>query len=185
MMIMKGPMRVNDITGSDVENHDGESLGTIHDLMVTHDGCVKYAVISYGGFMGLGDKLIVVPWSMFKHATNKFIIDVSKMNLDNAPTFDSDQWPNMTDDMWNEKVDAYYHSIGEGGTEVRAASTTEHTAMHSMSDTGRASEDEMYATDPSMGTINTGMEDEQVESEMPQHPHVMQSDKNPEHETMH
>lgn len=98
------------ITGTNVTNQKGESLGEIKDLMVdTSNGTITYAVLSFGGFLGLGDKYFAIPFEAFSvnTTTHKFVLNVDKDRLENAPGFDKDNWP-KTDDTkyWN---DLYTH----------------------------------------------------------------------------
>jgi sporulation protein YlmC with PRC-barrel domain len=82
--------------GNKVVNPEGEELGSIKDLMIDlDDGQVAYAVLSFGGFLGLGDKLFAIPWEAFSFEAEDHtaILDVDKEVLKNAPGFDKDHWP--------------------------------------------------------------------------------------------
>ena len=99
------------LIGDKVINHKNEDLGKIEDIMITlESGCVDYAVLSYGGFLGMGDKLFAVPWNAMTLDTEKhcFILNASKESLKNAPGFDKDNWPDTHDRVWQEKVYAFY-----------------------------------------------------------------------------
>ena len=99
------------VIGDKVVNPQGENLGKIEEVMLDiHDDRIAYAVLSFGGFLGLGDKLFAVPWQALKlDATNhRFILDESKERLMNAPGFDKDHWPNMADRSFGTKVYDYY-----------------------------------------------------------------------------
>jgi len=99
------------IVGTNVQNAQGESLGEIEDLMVnTHSGDVDYAVVSFGGFLGMGDKLFAVPLQAFNTDTDaeKMILDVPKDRLESAPGFDKDNWPKHGDTKWTQDVRTYY-----------------------------------------------------------------------------
>jgi len=79
-----------------VVNIEGEQLGNIKELMIDYeDGHVAYAVLSFGGFLGMGDKLFAIPWEALTMNTedHTFILDVDKEALKNAPGFDKDHWP--------------------------------------------------------------------------------------------
>jgi hypothetical protein len=67
-------------------------------------------VLSFGGFLGVGDKLFAVPWRALKLDTDNkcFILDVDKDRLRDAPGFDKDHWPSMADTQWASKVHSYY-----------------------------------------------------------------------------
>jgi sporulation protein YlmC with PRC-barrel domain len=98
------------IKGDKVVNTAGEDLGKIEELMVdVDDGRIAYAVLSFGGFLGMGDKLFAIPWQAFKlklhdHA---FLLDVPKETLENAEGFDKDNWP-VTSREWLSRTYTYY-----------------------------------------------------------------------------
>lgn len=99
------------ITGNNVRNAQGEDLGKVEDLMVnTQTGQVDYAVLSFGGFLGIGDKLFAVPMQAMQVDTenHEFVLNESKERLENAPGFDKDNWPNTADEAWNQTVRTYY-----------------------------------------------------------------------------
>ena len=84
------------IIGDKVINTAGEQLGNIKELMIEpEDGYIVYAVLSFGGFLGLGDKLFAIPWEALTLDTEEkaFIMDIDKNVLKNAPGFDKDHWP--------------------------------------------------------------------------------------------
>jgi sporulation protein YlmC with PRC-barrel domain len=104
-------MGANTLNGNDVFNKDGEDLGDIMEIMLDmRSGRVSYAVLSFGGFMGMGDKLFAVPWDALKLDTvnKRFTLDVNKERLESAPGFDKDQWPDMADATWERGVHAWY-----------------------------------------------------------------------------
>lgn len=111
----KGPgprlMGANTLDGNDVYNKQNEDLGDIKEIMLdVPTGRVAYAVLSFGGFLGMGDKLFAVPWNALALDTvnKRFVLDVSKKRLENAPGFDKDAWPDMADAKWAKEVHAYY-----------------------------------------------------------------------------
>lgn len=82
--------------GDKVVSPDGEDLGNLKELMIDMDeGRVNYAVLSFGGFLGLGDKLFAIPWEALTVNTedHTFILNVEKEQLEDAPGFDKDNWP--------------------------------------------------------------------------------------------
>jgi sporulation protein YlmC with PRC-barrel domain len=82
--------------GDKVVSPDGEDLGTLKEVMLDLDeGRVSYAVLSFGGFLGFGDKLFAIPWEALSINTedHTFILNVDKEQLENAPGFDKDNWP--------------------------------------------------------------------------------------------
>ena len=84
------------VIGDSVVNRAGENLGKIEELMLDLEkGRVAYAVLSFGGFMGMGEKLFAVPFEALKLDASRehFTLDVDKDKLKNAPGFDKDQPP--------------------------------------------------------------------------------------------
>jgi len=104
-------MSASTLMGNDVYNPEDENLGDIKDFMLdVHSGKICYAVLSFGGFMGMGSKLFAVPWRALKLDTEnkRFVLDVTEDQLKQAPGFDKDHWPDMTDAIWAQRIDAYY-----------------------------------------------------------------------------
>jgi sporulation protein YlmC with PRC-barrel domain len=93
-----------------VVNPDGEELGSIKELMIDMDkGQVNYAVLSFGGFLGMGDKLFAIPWDALtlNREDHSFILNVDKTQLENAPGFDKDDWPDEAQYSTGWLVDLY------------------------------------------------------------------------------
>ena len=104
-------MGANTLLGNDVYNKDGEELGDIKEFMIDMaTGKVAYAVLSYGGLLGLGDKLFAVPWAALALDTvnKRFTLNVLKSALKDAPGFDKDRWPSMSDRTWAGGVHEFY-----------------------------------------------------------------------------
>lgn len=104
-------MGADTLIGEDVYNHKDEDLGDIKEIMLDmNNGKIAYAVLSFGGFLGMGDKLFAVPWSALKLDTEnkRFILNVDKERLDSAPGFDKDNWPDMADPSWQNTINSYY-----------------------------------------------------------------------------
>ena len=104
-------MGANTLDGNDVFNRQGEDLGDIKEIMLDmSNGRVAYAVLSYGGFLGMGDKLFAVPWSALTLDTinKRFTLSVSVEALKEAPGFDKECWPSMTDKAWAGGVHKFY-----------------------------------------------------------------------------
>src|SRR5450759_740311 len=99
------------LTGTTVVNDNPEHLGKIEHLMIDLDnGRIAYAVLSFGWFLGMGDKLFAIPWSALTvdKVEKRFILNVDKEVLKRAPGFDKDKWPNMSDRTWGAGVYTYY-----------------------------------------------------------------------------
>jgi len=104
-------MGADTLMGNDVYNKLGEDLGDIKEFMIDMaSGSVAYAVLSFGGVLGLGDKLFAVPWKALELDTvnKRFTLDVTKDALKDAPGFDKDRWPRMADTAWSGAVHKFY-----------------------------------------------------------------------------
>jgi len=105
-------MDADTLIGDNVVNAAGESLGEIKAIMLdVTSGRVAYAVLSFGGFLGMGNKLFAIPWSALTldAGEKRFILNVSKDLLENAPGFDKDHWPSMADTTWATQLHSYYN----------------------------------------------------------------------------
>ena len=106
--------RLSSLTGMQVRNPSGEELGTIDDYVIDMEtGRISYVALSFGGFLGLGDKLFAIPFNamtLHHDADNNyyFVLAVPKENLEKAPGFDKEHWPNVADPKWSEEIDHYY-----------------------------------------------------------------------------
>ena len=104
-------MSATTLIGDGIRNPQGETLGDLKEIMLdTANGKIAYAVVSYGGILGLGDKLFAVPWSSFTidFENHKLILNVSKERLKDAPGFDKDHWPNFADPAFASTLGTYY-----------------------------------------------------------------------------
>jgi len=109
--IARRVLSASTIKGDDVVNAQGEDLGNIDDLMIDLErGRVAYAVLSFGGFLGMGDKLFAIPWeAMTVDQDNKrLVLNVDKELLKKAPGFDKNNWPDMADPAWGAELHSYY-----------------------------------------------------------------------------
>jgi sporulation protein YlmC with PRC-barrel domain len=108
---MQSVMAADTLTGNKVVNRQNEDLGTVEHLMIDMEkGCVAYAVLSFGGFLGMGDKLFAIPWISLMVDTDEkqFVLDIGRQALESAPGFDRAHWPNMADRAWSTEVSTYY-----------------------------------------------------------------------------
>ena len=104
-------MGADTLIGNDVYSQNNEDLGDIKEIMLdTASGKICYAVLSYGGFLGMGEKLFAVPWQALTLDTEneRFVLNVDSAKLDSAPGFDKDNWPNMADETWANSIHSYY-----------------------------------------------------------------------------
>ena len=99
--------------GANVENPQGQNLGDVKDVVIDRaSGRIVYAVVSFGGFLGMGEKLFAVPWGAFAQPRadkDTFVLATDKERLKNAPGFDKDNWPQMASREYVTNVYSYYN----------------------------------------------------------------------------
>jgi sporulation protein YlmC with PRC-barrel domain len=101
------------LSGDRVVNAKREDIGKIDEIMIDIPmGRVAYAVLSFGGFLGMGDKLFAIPWNRLTldEDNHVFLLDVDRETLERAPGFDKNDWPDMADRSWGSKIYTYYSS---------------------------------------------------------------------------
>lgn len=104
-------LSASNLIGKNIYNLEGEKLGEIKDVMLDVDlGRVAYAVLSFGGFLGMGDKLFAIPFEAFRlDATeDRIVLNVPKETLKNAPGFERDRWPSTADRRWATQIHEHY-----------------------------------------------------------------------------
>lgn len=112
-------MAASTLDGDKVMSSDGEDVGKIKDIMLdVSSGRIAYAVMSSGGFLGIGDKLLAIPWNALALDTDRkcFLLSVPAEVAKNAPGFDKDHWPVMADLAWATQLHEYYGSSPYWGT---------------------------------------------------------------------
>ena len=98
------------VEGTSVYNVAGDKLGTIDDLMIDKvSGQVRYAVLEFGGFLGMGTDRYPIPWNMLKYDTSQdgYVVPLDKRQLEAAPRYGQDAVPEY-DDAYRTSVDKYY-----------------------------------------------------------------------------
>lgn len=108
-------MGANTLIGDKVHNLQNEHLGDIKEIMLDmRTGKVAYAVLSFGGLFSIGEKLLAVPWGALQLNPEQkcFTLNIKKEHFDDAPGFDSSNWPNMADLSWAASINRYYQ-VGE------------------------------------------------------------------------
>ena len=104
-------LKASDMIGMKVEDMEGKGLGDIRDLVIDpEDGSVQYAVLEFGGFAGMGEKYFAVPWEalQLKQAEKKIALDVSKKDLKDAPGFDKNHWPDLSQEQQQIAIYEFY-----------------------------------------------------------------------------
>lgn len=98
------------VNGTSVYNTSGEKLGTVYDLMLGKiSGQVQYAIMSFGGFLGIGDKYHPLPWSQLSYDPREggFVVALDRNLLEGAPVYSRNEL-GMWDDLRGRDIDAYY-----------------------------------------------------------------------------
>ena len=108
---MQHLLSASSLIGTRVENPQGDNLGSIKEIMfdIPH-GRIAYAVLDFGGFLGINNKLFAMPWAGFELNTARevIVLDVPKEQLENAEGFDQDDWPDMSNPEFAARIYAYY-----------------------------------------------------------------------------
>jgi sporulation protein YlmC with PRC-barrel domain len=109
-----GAVRSSKVVGLKVKNEKGEDLGTIDELVITGNGKVVYVILAHGGFLGIGDNLIPIPWDTVKYDPEKeiAIVGIDKEILEKSPVFASKEWPDLSESGWRDKLQSYYKKVG-------------------------------------------------------------------------
>jgi len=99
------------VAGTAVYNRSGEHIGAIHDVMIDKpSGRVAYAVMSFGGFLGIGEDYYPIPWSLLKYQTAQqgYVVDLSRSQLEGAPSYHDGADPDWADRDYEAKLHGYY-----------------------------------------------------------------------------
>lgn len=105
-----GVLKASELIGMKVQGSDGKKLGKIRDLVIGPKGNVRYAVLDFGGFLGIGDKYFAVPWDALQRTANgkKIALDTTKRDLKKAPGFDKKHWPDFSDRQEQAVIYEFY-----------------------------------------------------------------------------
>jgi len=99
------------VEGTSVYNRQGESLGSIYNVMIDkRGGQVRYAVVQFGGLLGVGSSYYPLPWRALTYdaGMNGYIVDIDKDRLKNAPSHSASAAPNWTNPSYTRGIDRYY-----------------------------------------------------------------------------
>ena len=119
-------MGADTLIGDSVVNGQDDNLGEIKEIMLDmRTGQVAYAVLAFGGFLGMGEKLFAVPWQALQLDTvnKRFMLNVDKSRLQNAPGFDPAAWPDMSDVGWSNQIHTFYGTDPTMGSSSGVASS--------------------------------------------------------------
>jgi hypothetical protein len=99
------------VEGTAVYNRQNEHLGTVHNFMVDKStGRVAYAVMSFGGFLGMGESYHPLPWRVLTYDMRRggFVVDLDSSRLKKAPTYTASNEPNWSDRRYGNRIDEFY-----------------------------------------------------------------------------
>jgi sporulation protein YlmC with PRC-barrel domain len=99
------------VNGTSVYNRSGESLGSIYDVMLNKmSGKAEYAIMSFGGFLGIGDSYHPLPWQALTYdpVQGGYVVDIDRKRLEGAPVYTSDQSNLWDDPSYGRRVNDYY-----------------------------------------------------------------------------
>lgn len=110
-------IRASQLIGMNIQNSAGESVGEINDIVFDgSSGRVRYAAVTYGGFLGVGNKMFAVPFEAFKVQANPddrqehiLVLNVTQKQLEGATGFSEDSWPNFADKTMARDLDKRYN----------------------------------------------------------------------------
>lgn len=100
------------VNGTSVYNAAGEKLGSVYDIMLDKiSGHAEYAILSFGGFLGIGEKYHPLPWNSLKYDTNQggYVVNLDRSRMEGAPMYSASEL-SAWDDTYGRDVDAYYGS---------------------------------------------------------------------------
>jgi hypothetical protein len=109
-----GSWRASKLIGTDVKDAAGQGIGKIEDVILEPGGRSPMVVMSFGGFLGLGEKLFAVPWSAMRLVRDDrdnvvvMLDNVKKETLEKAPSFPRDRWPDARDRRWGAESSRYW-----------------------------------------------------------------------------
>ena len=99
------------VEGTTVNDRSGNKLGTVERVMIDkHTGKVAYAVMSFGGFLGIGERYHPLPWAVldFDPRQNAYVVDLDKRKLEGAPTLEREDRRDLADEAYGREVHDYY-----------------------------------------------------------------------------
>ncbi len=106
------------VKGTYVFNPQGDRIGEINDLMLDkRSGQVAYAIMSFGGFLGVGNSYHPLPWSLLKYNTNLggYVVDIKQSQLEDAPSYEVGTEPAWGDPEYERRLYDFYGVTTRGG----------------------------------------------------------------------
>jgi sporulation protein YlmC with PRC-barrel domain len=119
--------RASQLIGLAITNSKNENLGEIQDIVLDSANTrIAYAVVGFGGFLGMGEKYFAMPWRVLEISqrssedTPRATLGLDRETLKAAPGFDRANWPDMANPSWAGQVDDYYRARHEAAPAVGA-----------------------------------------------------------------
>jgi len=117
--LMSTALPASTILGMEVRNLAGDDLGEVDNLIIdSKSGKIRYATLSVGGFLGIGEKLIAVPWSEFQlrrfseegedNGELHLTADMTRDRIEKAPSVEKDNWSLFADENFTRRIDEFY-----------------------------------------------------------------------------
>jgi len=138
----------SDIIGMEVRNQQDEKLGSIKDLIVDlRSGKANYAILSTGGLLGLGDRLVAIPVSQLKRLQdeNQLVLNIDKERLNNAPQFDENAFASNST-TWDREIQKFHTSKTSSS---KSYGSKESKRDYSLEPTGKSSSERSSSSMPS------------------------------------
>ena len=102
------------VTGTNVYSTDGDHLGEIQDVMIDkRSGKIAYAVLSFGGLLGIGQRYHPLPWATLKYDTRQggYVVGINADQLEDAPTYGVNEMPAWGDRAYETRIHDYYKAV--------------------------------------------------------------------------
>jgi sporulation protein YlmC with PRC-barrel domain len=114
--------KASDLIGKKIVSQQGQDLGEIKNLVISQDGQVEYIILSRGGMLGMGAKLVPVPWRAadLQVQENKITAGITKQQLQNAPSFDNDHWSEISNPDYKQRVNGYFGAKPQSHTQMQS-----------------------------------------------------------------
>jgi type II secretory pathway pseudopilin PulG len=127
---LKSNVRLDQVTGADIRNRQDEDLGDIEDVVLNKQGQIEYALISRGGFLGIGDELVPVRWNDLSVTPSPFrdtfVLNATESVLESAPTVGENEMNQVASTDWGQQVDQFWNQhISSGGQQSGGAKSSQ------------------------------------------------------------
>ena len=107
-------VRAADVIGKRIIGINQDVLGKVEELVLDkQDSMVRYVVLARGGFMGVGSEFYAIPWAVLEYCTdnNGFKVNISKDDIEKAPGFNKENWPDFADESWDKSNNDFYNHL--------------------------------------------------------------------------